>query len=174
MKVSKDNLTNRLHEADAQYYIAKLLYYETDPSRYYEIYKDESEVLFYEDIICFYEDIICLLDEAINLVPELFGPMPGCFYHTMFPILEFQEEVWHRYLIESKDTDKQQYVYNIYRESNAWKRKRKRRRIIDKYTCVCGGPAEHVHHKTYDNIGKEAMDDLVSMCQSCHNMEHST
>ena len=168
MKISKDNLTNRLHEADAQYYIAKSLYYETDPSLYYEIYKDESEILFYEGIIA-------LLDEAINLVPELFGPMPDCFFHTMFPILEFREEVWHRYLIVSKYTDKRQYVYNIlYLKSDAWAIKRKHRMIIDEYTCVCDSPAEQVHHKTYDNIGKEVMDDLRSMCQSCHNMEHST
>ena len=167
MEVSKDDLTNRLHEADAQYYIAKWLYSGTSPSMYYEIYKDESEALFYEGVIC-------LLDEAINLVPELFGPMPDCFFHTMFPMLEFREEVWHRYLIESKDTDKQQDVYYLYLKSNAWEIKRKHRMIIDTYTCVCGSPAEHVHHRTYDNIGKEAMDDLVSMCRPCHNTEHST
>ena len=166
MKVSKDNLTNRLHEAEAQYCIAKSLYYGTDPSMYYEIYKDESETLFYEGIIC-------LLDEAINLVPELFGPMPDCFFYTMFLILEFREG-WHRHLIESKDTDQQQYVYNLYLKSKAWGIKREHRMIIDEYACVCGSPAEHVHHKTYDNIGKEAMDDLISMCQSCHSKEHST
>ena len=177
MKISKDNLTNRLHEADAQYYIAKSLYYGTSPSMYYEIYKDESERLFYDGVIC-------LLDEAINFVPELFSPMPHYFFPTVFPILEFRESIlefqggWHRHLIKSKDTDQQQYEYNLYLKSKAWLTiKRKDRMIIDKYTCVrCGSPAKQVHHKNknYDNIEKETMDDLESLCQPCHSKEHST
>lgn len=29
-----------------------------------------------------------------------------------------------------------------------------------------------VHHKTYDRIGDELLDDLVLLCKSCHKAQH--
>ena len=38
--------------------------------------------------------------------------------------------------------------------------------------CVCGAQATVVHHKTYNNIGKEPLSDLVALCKECHERVH--
>ena len=38
--------------------------------------------------------------------------------------------------------------------------------------CVCGKKATQVHHKTYDNIGKEPLEELVALCEDCHYKLH--
>lgn len=35
------------------------------------------------------------------------------------------------------------------------------------------GEAFHLHHVTYDNLGREALDDVVLLCQACHRQEHA-
>ena len=35
-------------------------------------------------------------------------------------------------------------------------------------------PAAHVHHKTYDRAGNEAVGDLEALCLRCHGLEHGT
>ena len=32
----------------------------------------------------------------------------------------------------------------------------------------CENEAEHVHHKSYDNIGREQLEDLQALCKKCH------
>lgn len=32
--------------------------------------------------------------------------------------------------------------------------------------------AQDVHHKTYDNVGREPLSDLVSLCRECHEKKH--
>lgn len=34
-------------------------------------------------------------------------------------------------------------------------------------------PRWHVHHKTYERLGEEKMDDLELLCSPCHNLEHA-
>ena len=36
----------------------------------------------------------------------------------------------------------------------------------------CKNRAEHVHHLTYENLGKEELEDLQALCKSCHKSEH--
>jgi len=36
----------------------------------------------------------------------------------------------------------------------------------------CGSKAEHVHHKTYENLGNEKLQDLEALCLPCHHQEH--
>ena len=64
--------------------------------------------------------------------------------------------------------------------SPEWQRVRQAVLMRDKYLCVkCGKPAEEVHHKkhlTPNNIGDPMitmnMDNLISLCKSCHFEEH--
>lgn len=36
----------------------------------------------------------------------------------------------------------------------------------------CSNTAEVVHHLTYDNVGKENLEDLQALCKTCHYLEH--
>lgn len=59
--------------------------------------------------------------------------------------------------------------YDRYIHSTAWRKIADVRMEMDQHTCcVCGNPAEEVHHLTYDNFKNEKMDDLVSLCRKCH------
>jgi 5-methylcytosine-specific restriction endonuclease McrA len=63
-----------------------------------------------------------------------------------------------------------------YLKSDDWRRKRYVVLKRDNWRCVyCGAPATQVHHKKYSkrNIGKEPIDWLVSVCNSCHDSIHN-
>lgn len=54
--------------------------------------------------------------------------------------------------------------------SEQWKTVRKERLLFDNGLCVfCKSPAEEVHHVTYENAGKECIEDLRSVCRLCHD-----
>ena len=64
-------------------------------------------------------------------------------------------------------------AYKKYIASPAWRRKRDQVIARDKGKCVwCGAEGKQVHHKTYDNIGRESLSDLVLLCNKCHNTAH--
>ena len=98
------------------------------------------------------EIAIELLNKAVELYPDF------------SEVSIFREEVWH-YLLKSLD-------YENYLESPAWKVKRDAVIQRDGGQCVCGAQATEVHHKTYNNIGKEPLSDLVALCRECHDREH--
>ena len=55
-----------------------------------------------------------------------------------------------------------------------WHEKRAERLRMDDGLCVlCTDEATQVHHVTYDRLGIEDMDDLRSLCASCHAQVHS-
>lgn len=61
--------------------------------------------------------------------------------------------------------------YYKYIESDKWKHKRDKRLKIDNYTCqtCCAINNLEVHHKHYDTLGRENVDDdLITLCQECH------
>jgi len=59
--------------------------------------------------------------------------------------------------------------YRKYIHSSQWRQKADERLKLDGgKCCVCGGDATEVHHLTYENLGKEKMEDLVSLCRRCH------
>ena len=65
---------------------------------------------------------------------------------------------------------KQDYgQYKAYLRSNQWKGKRQLALDRDKCCQYCSS-TEHlqVHHKTYDNLFNEPLDDLVTLCRRCH------
>lgn len=64
--------------------------------------------------------------------------------------------------------------YVEYLKSIEWKNKREKVLVRDKYECQeCKTkPAEEVHHKTYNNLYNEPLEDLVSLCRECHTEIH--
>ena len=64
--------------------------------------------------------------------------------------------------------------YTTYINSENWKIKRREALIRDKNLCQeCKNkPAEDVHHKTYDNLYNEPLEDLISLCRECHTEIH--
>ena len=101
-------------------------------------------------------DAIDLLDKALKLK------------------LDFQEarqlrgDIWHAILTENRNDN-----YQIYLKSKAWAETREKFFEQVGGLCVCGGTATEVHHKTYENIGKEELlTDLVGLCKECHREFH--
>jgi len=81
-----------------------------------------------------------------------------------------------RLLFNLKRKQRRDYYRNTYLKSDDWQRKRYVVLKRDDWRCVyCGARATQVHHKRYAkrNIGKEPIKWLVSVCQSCHDKQHS-
>jgi 5-methylcytosine-specific restriction endonuclease McrA len=67
-------------------------------------------------------------------------------------------------------TDKQAYL-----KSDHWQTKRKARLKLDNYTCqscLSSGVPLEVHHLHYRTHTAERLEDLVSLCRSCHERQH--
>lgn len=63
--------------------------------------------------------------------------------------------------------------YSEYLRSPEWSRRREFRLVLDKHLCQdCSDPASEVHHLTYERIGNEHIDDLISLCRECHAIRH--
>ena len=93
------------------------------------------------------------------------------FYSDFSEASIFREDVWHC-LLKSLDPNNDLGTYEKYKKSPAWHRKRDSVKERDKSLCICGAQATHMHHKTYDNIGKEPLSDLVMLCKECHESIH--
>lgn len=67
-------------------------------------------------------------------------------------------------------------TYDEYIQSDIWKAKRSERLRIDGYRCQMCGTAKNlrVHHIRYpDVLGMESVEDLVTLCDRCHEHAHS-
>ena len=67
------------------------------------------------------------------------------------------------------------YYRNEYLKSDDWQRKRYVVLKRDGWKCVyCGSKATQVHHTKYskNNIGKEPIEWLESICNTCHKNVH--
>lgn len=66
--------------------------------------------------------------------------------------------------------------YHEYIKSEQWNIKRKERLRLDNYKCkLCSATNTelHVHHNSYENLGNEPMQDLITLCKECHSKFHS-
>ena len=65
-------------------------------------------------------------------------------------------------------------TYHEYMKSPEWKAKREERLKHDKYQCQLCHTAINlvVHHLTYDRLGDEDLNDLVTLCKKCHEKVH--
>lgn len=70
---------------------------------------------------------------------------------------------------ETEKIDHQEYI-----NSPKWKAKRQMVLERDNFRCrKCGtGKNLDVHHITYEHIGNEPLDDLVTLCRNCHENVH--
>ena len=100
-----------------------------------------------------HQTVINLLDRALRCVPDFLD----AYY--------LREEVWH-YFLKAEDVYRSHYL-----QSEAWKDKKTQVFKRDGHRCVCcNKKATDIHHRTYQNIGKEPLSDLASMCRDCHNI----
>jgi 5-methylcytosine-specific restriction endonuclease McrA len=65
-------------------------------------------------------------------------------------------------------------TYQAYLSSAKWRRLRNEVLLRDKHRCVkCHWNRDlHVHHLTYERMGDELLEDLVTLCARCHGREH--
>jgi hypothetical protein len=68
--------------------------------------------------------------------------------------------------------------YDAYLLTDDWRDKRRERLIVDDHQCQlrlpgCLGKASQVHHVTYDRLFAEELEDLLSVCQPCHQKRHA-
>lgn len=77
-------------------------------------------------------------------------------------------------------TFRYKYVnYKEYIKSEEWKHKRKQVLERDKFKCrLCGAKGTeytlHIHHNSYDNLGNEPLEDLITLCKECHGIYHKS
>lgn len=64
--------------------------------------------------------------------------------------------------------------YKHYLQSTHWRQLSRRKKQESNYTCeICHHKGEiHVHHKTYERLGRELLSDLMSLCKYCHKIIH--
>ncbi len=64
--------------------------------------------------------------------------------------------------------------YRRYLQSDKWKFKREELFQLRGEKCEKCPSTEllHVHHKNYDNIFNEKLEDLIILCSRCHKLEH--
>ena len=60
--------------------------------------------------------------------------------------------------------------YKKYINSPQWKHKRLLRLKVDRFKCRTCGETENLecHHVTYDRLGNEDLEDLITLCKACH------
>ena len=67
------------------------------------------------------------------------------------------------------------YSYKNYLHSDKWYKIRDKVFNRDNNKCTICGATENLvaHHKNYDNLGNEKLEDLITVCEECHEVIHS-
>jgi len=64
-------------------------------------------------------------------------------------------------------------LYQQYLRSKEWKALRLKVFVRDKQCTKCGRKDRlQAHHLHYANFGDENLDDIITLCEDCHNIEH--
>jgi 5-methylcytosine-specific restriction endonuclease McrA len=82
---------------------------------------------------------------------------------------------WRSVVVEtSTPTEEHSYTYDEHMKSDYWRKIRFQVRERDKHKCRhCGSGTNLVcHHITYENLGNESLDDLLTLCKRCHYNVH--
>ena len=68
------------------------------------------------------------------------------------------------------------YRKHAYLNSIEWKQRRHSVLVRDQYTCqICNSTSNlQVHHMSYKNLFHEPLDDLITLCDTCHANIHNT
>lgn len=100
----------------------------------------------------------------------------------LLSILFFHKYLDFILLFLSKNLDKRKNKplkkidYKAYINSEEWKRKAKKIRRRDGLRCrLChtNSTELHVHHSTYERLGFEKDNDLITLCKNCHSKFHN-
>lgn len=79
--------------------------------------------------------------------------------------------------IVCKDTKEVVKNYNDYLRTRHWRKIRIKTAEKNNYHCeLCEKEVKvgfHIHHKTYRNLGNENLEDLMFLCENCHQNLHS-
>lgn len=89
--------------------------------------------------------------------------------------LALEREILHRQQVAQANYDTQWWRnYRAYLESPQWRAKRYQVLQNAKWLCqeCFSDQAEHVHHKHYQTLGNEDLDDLQAVCRGCHEQIH--
>jgi hypothetical protein len=80
-----------------------------------------------------------------------------------------------RLIFVCEDTNEVCRTYKNYLNSRHWKLyKEKYINIYRKECAVCKSKVKlNFHHKTYENVGNESLDDVVILCRECHEKVHN-
>ena len=114
--------------------------------------------------------------ESITKPKSPFKPKPQAFrtkhtdvhdspFSNLTPIKEWRADIF------MSAEDKQQYML-----SAEWYELRTLVFIRDDHTCQsCGSKTSlNCHHIMYDRLGAENLEDLITLCKSCHQYQHDT
>ncbi len=78
--------------------------------------------------------------------------------------------------VSKKTMADRHHAYLLYLCSPDWAAKRTavlaRKHGLCEYEGGCGNRATQVHHRTYDRIGAEKLEDLLAVCSTCHRTIH--
>lgn len=69
----------------------------------------------------------------------------------------------------------QNMPYKLYLETEHWKHFRAETLKFAQYKCqLCNSKDTelNVHHKNYDNVGRETFNDVIVLCKLCHGTHH--
>ena len=89
---------------------------------------------------------------------------------TLEPFYQRSKAIYeHARLVELKNMD-----YELYLKTEEWQRTRLDAIENARGQCErCGsGDGIQVHHKTYERRGEELPEDLIVLCDKCHEKEH--
>lgn len=78
-------------------------------------------------------------------------------------------------MIHCEDTNENPETYELYLKTKHWLKVHGRyRKNHPKICSMCQHVSNiHLHHLTYDRIGREVDSDLIWLCKSCHKLVHS-
>lgn len=76
----------------------------------------------------------------------------------------------------NKSIQLQTMPYVNYLQSPEWQTKREQALRLAEYRCqICNASGSlHVHHRSYERRGREAMSDLIVLCGKCHELFHQS
>ena len=81
----------------------------------------------------------------------------------------FKDKIYEDYIKHMRAMD-----YNDYIHSEHWRHFREQTLIFYGYKCVVCSDTDKlaVHHKTYENRGRETFNDVIVVCNKCHETIH--
>ncbi len=108
---------------------------------------------------------LCLTSRRLEQSPHFLGGAVLCslfsFSVLMTPWQQLQQTLKHHGF----------QSYQQYLESDHWRDLRRRKGVKDCCVCVTGKPLV-VHHMNYRDLLDVGLDDLIGMCQKCHDDFH--